>query len=526
MYYAISAARTADGVADVVVDTDDDEIAMFAERFGARVQRRPSELAADDIPLDPVVAHSVDSYEKCSGHAVDLVITVQPTSPLVQSSDLEEAIRLLGAGAASVISVVDDRHLTWTRKDGQLVPEYRERVNRQSLPERFRETGSVIGCVASGLRTHGTRIVEPISLLVVPPERSVDIDTYQDFAVADFLLRRKNVAFVVVGNRELGLGHAYRALMIAHELVDHECAFWCLEGSEMAADMLAEHNFPVRLVPNDGSLLSELREAQPDLVINDRLDTTADYVVEIKKLRCAVVNFEDLGHGAEVADLVFNALYPHQLPHAHIRVGERYFCLRDEFLHGLDKRGSRPRDEVVRVLITFGGTDEANLTLKVLDTVSEEVRSRRILVDIVTGPGYAHIDELNRRIRELLASGHQVELNASTRRISEHMAAADVAFSSAGRTVFELTSLAVPTVVLCQNKRETTHTFASPKNGFVNLGLGPDIDPSRLLGTFRLLLDDPGLRGEMMAKMSRVDLQSGKARVIREILRLVETGNN
>ncbi|HIQ28910.1 MAG TPA: hypothetical protein EYH42_10520 [Sulfurovum sp.] len=61
------------------------------------------------------------------------------------------------------------------------------------------------------------------------------------------------------------------------------------------------------------------------------------------------------------------------------------------------------------------------------------------------------------------------------------MLAADVIFTSAGRTTYEIASLGVPAIVLAQNERELTHFFASNEFGFLNLGLGYNVSKKTLL---------------------------------------------
>ena len=91
---------------------------------------------------------------------------------------------------------------------------------------------------------------------------------------------------------------------------------------------------------------------------------------------------------------------------------------------------------------------------------------------------------------------------------------ADLAITSAGRTVFELASFAVPTVVISQNLREMKHTFASSGNGFINMGLRSEIDDETIKTTLLRVLNDETLRKTMIEKMNSLDLRSGKKRVI------------
>lgn len=106
-----------------------------------------------------------------------------------------------------------------------------------------------------------------------------------------------------------------------------------------------------------------------------------------------------------------------------------------------------------------------------------------------------------------------------TQRISDAFMQADLAFTSQGRTVYELASVGVPAIVMAQNERETKHTFAQMHNGFMNLGLGKHVSDETLERTFRWLVETPQIRREMRELMLRHDLTKGIDRVIQLILK-------
>jgi spore coat polysaccharide biosynthesis predicted glycosyltransferase SpsG/CMP-N-acetylneuraminic acid synthetase len=497
----------------VVVSTDDDEIALFAERFGAAVIRRPPELAGDAVTLDPVIVHATREAEGRWRERYDLVVTVQPTCPLLAPSDLQAAVAgLSGGGADTVLSVVDDRHLCWTLRDG--VPAYAERVNRQQLPANFRETGAIIACRREQLEL-GSRIGRRVALHEVPRERSLDIDTPVDFYLCESILLRRRIVFAVVGSAELGLGHAYRAVTLAHELVRHSVSFVCPRNSGLAIDYIRKHNYPVEVCEPDG-LLDAVLASQPHLVINDILDTEAAYVQALKSAGARVVNFEDLGDGGRLADLVVNALYPYPSPLDHVLVGADYFCLRDEFLH-LPVR--EERDGGLNVLVTFGGVDEGDLTARVLKLLVPLARDRGARIEVVTGPGYAHAGSLKALVAALDCPALQVI--PATQRISDHMCRADLAITSGGRTVLELAALRVPTIVICQNARETTHAFVSDAGSIVNLGHRGDVSDAEVSRQIARLLDSEQDRMAMRSRLETRDFSQGKRRVIERIEAIV-----
>ena len=100
--WTVEAALGATELTRVVVSTDDDEIASAA---GVEVRRRPAELAADDTPMLDVVHHAVTEL------GPDVVVLLQPTSPLRRAEHVDACVRLLlESGADAVVSVVEVPH--------------------------------------------------------------------------------------------------------------------------------------------------------------------------------------------------------------------------------------------------------------------------------------------------------------------------------------------------------------------------------------------------------------------------------
>ena len=83
--HAIGIAKSSKYVDDVVVSSEDFEIIQIAEKFGASIVRRSPNLAGDRIPLDPVILDATVQKEKQAFDEYDIVITIQPTSPLLKS---------------------------------------------------------------------------------------------------------------------------------------------------------------------------------------------------------------------------------------------------------------------------------------------------------------------------------------------------------------------------------------------------------------------------------------------------------
>ena len=509
--YAIRTALASRHHPDVVVSSDDEEILAVAARLGAATHQRPATMAADATTLDATIIAAYPDIAASLGHDHDVVVTFQPTSPLIRTATLDTVIERLLADPTldTVQTAVDDTHLTWTRRDGRFVPLYRERVNRQFLEPIYRETGGLIACQRRMLDT-GSRFGPSVDLVLVSGGEAIDIDTRDDWALAEYHLAHRDILFVVAGYPAIGLGHVQNALTVANELVRHRVRFLVDDDSDLADEVLRAHHYEV-IRPNGTDLIATAIDLRPDVVINDRLDTDAADTRRLHEAGLTVITFEDLGSGADDADLVINAIYPDAGTKPTHHVGPRYFLARPEFA----AIEPRPVEDVVeRILVTFGGVDPADLTRRVVDAIAGPAVERGIAVEVVLGRGYAHDPSGIERPGVTVAS--------AVADMAERIAAADLAITSAGRTVFEVATLGTPAVVLAQNDRELTHTFASEAHGFRHLGLGRDVPAATIAEEVIRLVDDPAARRTMQSRMLRADLRGGTARVVRLIEEAIE----
>jgi len=193
IYYSIKAALGASKIKHVFVTTDDEEIALYSKRFGAGVIMRSSQLSNEDVTLDPVIADALFQSEKILGENMDLILTLQPTSPLVLPQDingiLQEFVKNKGD---TLISAIEDKHLRWHKSGSKITPLYKKRVNRQALPDEYKETGALLLCTRDQL-TKGSRIGEKTDLYIMEKSRSIDIDNIFDFSVCENILKQKNI---------------------------------------------------------------------------------------------------------------------------------------------------------------------------------------------------------------------------------------------------------------------------------------------------------------------------------------------
>jgi len=503
IYYSINIAKSSEYVDDVLVTTDDSEIALLAEKFGVNVIKRSEELSGDEVPLDPVIYDAMIKQERTTHREYDIIITIQPTSPLLKTDTLNKAIQKFeNSNIDSVLSVVDDRHLSWSYDEinKSYVPNYVERKNRQYLPKNFRETGAILA-TRRNFVLKDSRLGTNLDLIEVSRDESVDIDNYEDWWIAENYLQKKKIAIVVNAYDEIGTGHVYRCLSIASKLIFHEVLFLLAKEHQLGINIINNYNYPFELYDGKDELLKLIDDYHPQIVINDFLDTNEKYMTTLKNNEYFVVNFEDIGPGSKKADLVFNALYEGaDLNNNNSYYGYKYYILKDEFYFQPKKIITKNVDNI---LITFGGTDPNNFTEKVIDSILSTNYKGNI--NVILGLGYKNFEKIISKYE----SNPIVQIYRNVSNISEFMFKADIIFTSAGRTMYEICSIGVPTICLCQNERELTHVFANENNGFINMGLGINVTKQDIIDNFINLVNNDKLRIEMNQKMLSKNLKNG-----------------
>lgn len=512
-----------------MVTTDSEEIAYVAENYGAKVIMRSPELAEDSVTLDPVIYDALLQMEEKTGVTYDFVITMQPTSPLLNVVSLNEAIRMLETDYYDcIISVVNKPHLSWKQlnisEDSSdansnsgvinVVPNYEKRLNRQLLPPNFLETGAFV-ITRCSLITSETRMAGRITVYPVTEPEGIDIDSTDDWVLCESILTRKRIIFRCDGYVALGMGHVYNCITLAYSMIEHEVLLVIQKDSVEGIKKIQETNLPYRIIENDGrnngnraELDALIAEFKPDIWVNDLLNTEADYIQHLKTLVPRVITIEDLGPGTKYVDAAINALYTDDdLRGRNIFNGWRYVCLRDEFQV---ERSRAFSNQVKNVMIMFGGTDPSNYNAMLYRIITDRIAENHkdVRFNFVVGIGY---DVEKHGLKTIESKNIYVYPNVQ--RVTRFMKEADLAITSQGRSIFEFAAMGVPAIVLSQNQRETSHSFATMRHGFINLGVGSEIQPEIIENTLDWLINTRTIRKNMYDLIMECPMRDGLARV-------------
>jgi spore coat polysaccharide biosynthesis predicted glycosyltransferase SpsG/CMP-N-acetylneuraminic acid synthetase len=496
-------------VADrLVVSSDSDSVLRWAELQRVEGHPRPARLASDEATISDVAAYIADELDWNGDVGV-----FQPTSPFRRAESIVAAVeRFRGADVDSLASCVREPHLYWLDRNGSLehaAPLFEERLNRQYGAHRvLKETGSIQLVRADVLRAGRQIVSERHVLFETSLEESLDINTTEDLVVARRRFEQGTVIFRLRANSRVGAGHIYHCLELADELADQRLRFLLRDCDPFVEALVTEHGYSFRTETDLAADLGVLAGPGRNLVLNDVLDTTEREVLVERAAGFSVVNIEDLGPGARLADWVVNALYPIENGNGNgvaASGGAAYATLRSEF-HDLPEKQIRPRAE--RVLITFGGTDPHRLAARCAKLLHGRIDAE---LKVIIGPGAT--DE---------GFPDNIEVRRHVRSMAAEMMAADLVLTSAGRTVYEVAAAGTPVAVLAQSARDATHAHLSFSSGVIFLGVGPLVDDEHVVGVVRRLLEDYELRVELSERLRASVDARGAARIghtVRAMLR-------
>lgn len=171
LYWTIDQALACDFIDEVIITTDDKDIQERCEYFWRlypsriKVVNRPKELAQDDTPMWKVIEHIGTLYDEDI-----IVIVLQPTSPLRTSEDIRNACAMFDYGLKrfGVVSAYWESHMYDVRLNGAIYINW-----------------------LSSIVILKTLIFKFTIFYLMPKERSIDIDTLEDFMNAEFEMKKR-----------------------------------------------------------------------------------------------------------------------------------------------------------------------------------------------------------------------------------------------------------------------------------------------------------------------------------------------
>ncbi|NLI10322.1 MAG: acylneuraminate cytidylyltransferase [Elusimicrobia bacterium] len=195
------------GCADkVVVSTDDEKIKKISQEFGAAVIDRPAHLAQDSSPTEPAILHALSELKKKQSYIPDVVILLQPTSPLRTGENIKEAfIKFVKTGADSLLSVSKNHIFLWKEKGNFAFPinyDFLHRPRRQEM-NQYAENGAIYITKRMIYEKLSCRLGGKVAIYEMSQESSIEIDSIFDFKICEemFSSSLHNNSLISVANK-------------------------------------------------------------------------------------------------------------------------------------------------------------------------------------------------------------------------------------------------------------------------------------------------------------------------------------
>lgn len=200
--YTFDAAKASALLDRIILSTDDKEIARIGKENKIEVPFcRPAQLAGDNSPTLPVIQHAVNFLEENDNYKADIIVILQPTSPLRRSEHIDGALEILiGTKADSVVSVTELPHQhnpysVLKIDNGRLVPfikDGKRYTQRQQKPLLYARNGAAIYAFKyETLINENSLYGNDCRPYIMNKADSIDIDDMTDFELAEFILGKR-----------------------------------------------------------------------------------------------------------------------------------------------------------------------------------------------------------------------------------------------------------------------------------------------------------------------------------------------
>lgn len=200
--WTIDVARASSTIDAVIVSTDAAEIAAVAEQFGAEVPFiRPPELSGDTASSIDVVVHAIDTLA-LGGRHFDIVVLLEPTSPLREPSDIDIGVqKMIDTRAEAVVSVcrAECTHPAFMfrkKEDSRLVPYMGAQptgLRRQDIESVYFLEGTLYASRVEVLKAKRSFYHEGTVAFEVPKWKSLEVDDIDDFCMIEALAKQKGL---------------------------------------------------------------------------------------------------------------------------------------------------------------------------------------------------------------------------------------------------------------------------------------------------------------------------------------------
>ena len=313
---------------------------------------------------------------------------------------------------------------------------------------------------------------------------------------------------------DVGTGHIYRSLLIADQLRDAcQVIFSSVDklDYEYGHAMIRNLGYPLHLLSPDGydhDLARLIEDSKPDFIICDIYQYDENELRILKQCGVPLMTYDHFESHRKYSDYPINAFVE--------ETGNPYSGPGFAVIPPTPKKIFRTTPE--RIFICFGGFDYLDITLKLVDILSQA--DITLPVDVAIGSGYSNDAVLSQYAD---SSGGRIRIHRQSTDFQKLMAGTDIAFVAGGLVFFQTLSLGITAIVICQYEHQMEQVRKLARhNAFILLGMGNVLDPKAVTTVLSTLIPDLKLRNDFYERGRRLVDGDGLKRIVNIIMEHME----
>ena len=336
--------------------------------------------------------------------------------------------------------------------------------------------------------------------------------------------------FRVDATKDIGLGHLMRCYALAEELVKNKntCFFISnIDNEKIIEKIITSEIIFEKITTSPESkkdlqyLINFSKKHYIDWVITDHYKISSEYIKKIKDNGFQVLCIDDTSqiyYSSEVVvnqNIVSKKIEFKTDDSTKLLLGSKYIIIREELL----KRGKKIyKDNVEKILVTFGGIDYGNITIKILKILKETI-DNNIQIIVVIGALNKIEENLKSEIKKL--DNSQIRFVFSPENMAELYLESDIAISAGGSSCYELAYFGIPNIIItvADNQLNIAKEL-DKKNVSIYLGKKEDVSSNKIKENVLKLIKDNSLRKKMSKNGLKLVDGKGKKRIIEAMNKL------
>lgn len=331
-----------------------------------------------------------------------------------------------------------------------------------------------------------------------------------------------NIAFRVDASPAIGIGHLMRCIALSEELIKRGniCSFVTKIDDISLIKKIKENNINIKYIDSNATLdddknqlLKYCRNNNINWIITDSYNINSKYLKEMKKNGFKVLSIDDTAQIHYYSDIVLNQnigsdkLIFSAEKYSKFLLGPKYAMLRNDLLRRHEKID---RENIEKLLIMFGGSDNDNLTLKIIDLLKSF--SKKIDFSVIIGPLNPFYDDIEKYIKK---ENLKIKLIKSPENIVDLYLDTDIAISAGGTTCYELAYFGIPNIIItiADNQFKNASELDKQKVS-IYLGKKEEIKPKQLKNKFNELVNNLPLSKNLSRNGKKMVDGKGKERIV------------